>query len=129
MYKYKGTKDSGGRSWLMQRITGLALVVLMIGHYVLMHYTPESGHTYDAVLGRMQYSWYRIIDITFVTLAMYHGLNGVWGVFRDYKLKTWQSYSDSFRSCGIRNSIRSLGLCNNIFYPLCKQCCISNSLS
>ena len=93
MYKYKGTKDSGGRSWFMQRITGLALVVLMIGHYVLMHYTPESGHTYDAVLGRMQYSWYRIIDITFVTLAMYHGLNGVWGIFRDYKLKTWQSYS------------------------------------
>ena len=65
----------------------------MIGHYVLMHYTPESGHTYDAVLGRMQYSWYRIIDITFVTLAMYHGLNGVWGIFRDYNLKTWQNYA------------------------------------
>lgn len=93
MYKYKGTKDSGGRSWLMQRVTGLALVVFMIGHYVLMHYNPESGHTYDAVLGRMQYSWYRIIDLVFVTLAMYHGLNGVWGIFRDYKLKTWQSYA------------------------------------
>ena len=93
MYKYKGTKDSGSKSWLMQRISGLALVVLMIGHYVLMHYTPESGHTYDAVLGRMQYSWYRIIDITFVTLAMYHGLNGVWGIFRDYNLKTWQNYA------------------------------------
>ncbi len=93
MYKYKGTKDSGSKSWLLQRISGLALVVFMIGHYVLMHYTPESGHTYDAVLGRMQYSWYRIIDITFVTLAMYHGLNGVWGIFRDYNLKTWQNYA------------------------------------
>ena len=93
MYKYKGTKDSGGRSWLMQRITGLALVVLMIGHYVLMHYTPESGHTYDAVLGRMQHSWYRIIDIVFVTLAMYHGMNGVWGIFRDFNLKPWQSFA------------------------------------
>ena len=93
MYKYKGTKDSGSKSWLLQWISGLALVVLMIGHYVLMHYTPESGHTYDAVLGRMQYSWYRIIDITFVTLAMYHGLNGVWGIFRDYNLKTWQNYA------------------------------------
>ena len=54
MYKYKGTKDSGSKSWLLQRISGLALVVFMIGHYVLMHYTPESAHTYDAVLGRMQ---------------------------------------------------------------------------
>ena len=56
-----------------------------------MHYTPESGHTYDAVLARMQSNWYRILDLTFLVLAMYHGLNGVWGIFRDYKLKQWQS--------------------------------------
>lgn len=87
MYKYKASKDTGSKSWMLQRITGLALVVLMIGHYILMHYQPESGHTYGAVLTRMQHSWYRIIDITFVTLGMYHGLNGVWGIFRDYKLK------------------------------------------
>ena len=93
MYKYKGTKDSGSKSWVLQRISGLALVALMIGHYILMHYQPESGHTYDAVLGRMQYSWYRIIDITFLTLGMYHGLNGIWGIFRDYNLKPWQNIS------------------------------------
>jgi succinate dehydrogenase / fumarate reductase membrane anchor subunit len=63
----------------------------MIGHYILMHYTPESGHTYDAVLARMQSNWYRVLDLTFVVLAMYHGMNGIWGIFRDYKLKPWQS--------------------------------------
>jgi succinate dehydrogenase / fumarate reductase membrane anchor subunit len=91
MYKYKATKETGSKSWVMQRVTGIALVVLMIGHYILMHYQPESGHTYDAVLGRMQYSWYRIIDLTFLVLGMYHGLNGIYGIFRDYKLKPWQS--------------------------------------
>ena len=25
--------------------------------------SPESGHTYEAVLARMQFSWYRIIDL------------------------------------------------------------------
>ena len=89
MYKYQSSKNSGAKSWILQRITGLALVVLMLGHYILMHYSPDSGHTYEAVLTRMQFSWYRIIDLLFVTLAMYHGLNGVWGIFRDYKLAPW----------------------------------------
>lgn len=92
-YKYRSSKDSGSKSWVLQRITGLALVVLMIGHYILMHYQPESGHTYGAVLARMQFSWYRIIDLTFITLGMYHGLNGIWNIFRDYKLKQWAKLS------------------------------------
>jgi len=89
MFKYQSSKNSGAQSWILQRISGIALVVLMIGHYILMHYHPDSGHTYDAVLGRMQYSWYRIIDLTFLTLGMYHGLNGIWGIFRDYDVKPW----------------------------------------
>ncbi len=93
MYKYQSSKNSGAKSWILQRITGLALVVLMLGHYILMHYSPDSGHTYQAVLTRMQFSWYRIIDLLFVTLAMYHGLNGVWGIFRDYKLAPWLKIS------------------------------------
>ncbi len=93
MFKYQSTKSSGSKSWVIQRVTGVALVILMIGHYILMHYNPDSGHTYGAVLNRMSYSWYRIIDISFLILGMYHGLNGVWGIFRDYKLKTWQNYT------------------------------------
>lgn len=93
MYKHQNSTASGSFSWVFQRITGLILVVVMIGHYILMHYTPESGHTYDAVLARMQSNWYRVFDLTFVVLAMYHGLNGIWGIFRDYNLKPWQSIS------------------------------------
>jgi succinate dehydrogenase / fumarate reductase membrane anchor subunit len=91
MFKYQHSSDSGSYSWVFQRITGIILVVLMIGHYILMHYSPESGHTYDAVLARMQSPWYRVLDLTFIVLAIYHGLNGVWSIFRDYKLKPWQT--------------------------------------
>lgn len=93
MYKHKNSRSSGSFSWVFQRVTGVILVVIMISHYILMHYNPQSGHTYDAVLARMQSNWYRIFDLTFVVLGMYHGLNGVWGIFRDYKLKPWQSIS------------------------------------
>lgn len=91
MFKYQRSSGSGSFSWVFQRITGIILVVILIGHYILMHYHPESGHTYDAVLIRMQSSWYRVLDLTFVVLAMYHGLNGVWSIFRDYRLKPWQT--------------------------------------
>lgn len=91
MYKHQASRGSGSFSWVFQRVTGVILVVILMGHFILMHYTPESGHTYDAVLARMQSNWYRVLDLVFVVLAMYHGLNGVWSIFRDYKLKQWQS--------------------------------------
>lgn len=91
MFKYQSSRSTGSTAWVIQRITGIVLVVVMIGHYILMHYNPESGHSYEAVLARMQSSWYRVLDLTFIVLGMYHGLNGVWGIFRDYKLKPWQS--------------------------------------
>lgn len=91
MYKHQASRGSGSFNWVFQRVTGVILVVILIGHFILMHYTPESGHTYDAVLARMQSNWYRVLDLVFVVLAMYHGLNGVWGIFRDFKLKQWQS--------------------------------------
>jgi succinate dehydrogenase / fumarate reductase, membrane anchor subunit len=103
MFRFINSKESGSKSWVLQRISGLALVVLMIGHYILMHFQPESGHTYGAVLTRMQFSWYRIIDLSFITLGLYHGLNGVWGIFRDYNLKPWLSLT-------ILSSIILLGL-------------------
>jgi succinate dehydrogenase membrane anchor subunit len=91
VYKHSNSRSSGSFSWVFQRVTGLILVIVMIGHYILMHYNPSSGHTYDAVLARMQSNWYRVLDLTFVVLGMYHGLNGIWGIFRDYKLKSWQT--------------------------------------
>jgi succinate dehydrogenase / fumarate reductase, membrane anchor subunit len=91
VYKHTNSRSSGSFSWVFQRVTGLILVIVMIGHYILMHYNPSSGHTYDAVLARMQTNWYRVLDLTFVVLGMYHGLNGIWGIFRDYKLKSWQT--------------------------------------
>ena len=91
MFKYQRSSGSGSFNWVFQRITGIVLVVVLIGHYILMHYTPESGHSYDAVLARMQSNWYRVLDLTFIVLAMYHGLNGLWSIFRDYRLKPWQT--------------------------------------
>ena len=91
MFKHQESRNSGSFSWTFQRISGIVLVVIMISHYILMHWSPENGKSYEAVLARMQSNWYRVFDLTFVVLGMYHGLNGIWSIFRDYKLKPWQT--------------------------------------
>ncbi|MGD0339289.1 MAG: succinate dehydrogenase, hydrophobic membrane anchor protein [Bacteroidota bacterium] len=85
-YKNFGSRTSGASSWLWQRITGLVLVVVMVGHYFLMHYTPDSGHTYEAVLNRMQNPFWKVFDLTFVVFGLYHGLQGVWNIIHDFTM-------------------------------------------
>jgi succinate dehydrogenase / fumarate reductase, membrane anchor subunit len=88
-FKFEGARGSGAKNWYMQRITGILLVVVLIGHYILMHATPEAGHTYKAVMERLHQPVWKIIDMTFVTLGLWHGLNGLWNVIRDYELRPW----------------------------------------
>jgi succinate dehydrogenase / fumarate reductase membrane anchor subunit len=85
-YEFAGSKNSGAVKWYMQRITGIVLVVLLVGHYILMHATPDSGHTYHAVMLRLQSPVWKIIDLSFITLGLWHGLNGTWNVIRDHEM-------------------------------------------
>ena len=86
-FRFAGGRNSGAKSWYMQRITGIILVVVLIGHYIMMHATPEAGHTYRAVMERLHQPMWKAIDLTFVTLGLWHGLNGLWNVIRDYEMK------------------------------------------
>jgi succinate dehydrogenase hydrophobic anchor subunit len=78
----------------MTRITGLLLVVLVIAHYFLMHVDADRGHTFkgvfEALTDPVWGPWLKMLDLTMLTLGIWHGLNGAWGVLRDYKLApTW----------------------------------------
>jgi len=90
-FKFIGGRNSGAKSWYMQRISGIILVVVLIGHYILMHATPDSGHTYNAVMERLHQPIWKIIDLSFVTLGLWHGLSGTWNVIRDFEMKDWMT--------------------------------------
>jgi succinate dehydrogenase / fumarate reductase membrane anchor subunit len=84
---YSRSRKSGAPAWWMQRITGLALVILTVGHYILMHYNPTSGHDYGETASRLVSPWFKGVYLGFITIGMYHGLNGIWNIVRDYKIK------------------------------------------
>ena len=90
---YSKGKKSGAPAWMLQRITGLALVILTVGHYIMMHYTPASGHDYDWTAGRLASPIFKGLYLGFITIGMYHGLQGCWNVVQDFKFKPWLTYT------------------------------------
>ena len=90
---YAKGKKSGASAWMLQRITGLALVVLTVGHYILMHYESKSGHDYASTADRLSSPIFKGLYLGFITIGMYHGLQGCWNVVRDFKLRPWLTYT------------------------------------
>jgi succinate dehydrogenase cytochrome b556 subunit len=75
-------------NWYLQRITGAALLLLLIMHFWVEHFTAEvrtGGLTFETVQRRFfQNRWFIAIDIAFLIIALYHGLNGVRNIIFDY---------------------------------------------
>ncbi len=95
MRSYTRSRKSGAPSWMLQRITGIALIILTIGHYLWMHYNPASGHDFSHTAERLKQPVFVGMYILFVVIGMYHGIQGVWNIIRDFKLRksiTWTLY-------------------------------------
>jgi succinate dehydrogenase / fumarate reductase, membrane anchor subunit len=95
MRSYNRSRRSGAPSWMLQRITGIALVILTIGHYIWMHYNPASGHDFMHTAARLKQPVFVGMYILFITIGMYHGIQGVWNIISDFKLRksiTWTLY-------------------------------------
>lgn len=75
-------------SWYLQRITGALLIVLLAAHFWVEHFmTAElrrGGLSYEAILGRIANPVWQFIDIAFLLVALFHGLNGLRNIVLDY---------------------------------------------
>ena len=76
-------------NWYLQRVTGAALLVLLIMHFWVEHFTAEvrtpAGLTFEVIQRRFFHNpWFVAVDITFLFIALYHGLNGVRNILLDY---------------------------------------------
>src|SRR5512146_57294 len=72
-------------SWYFLRISGVALIFLVIIHLLLMHvFNDVSATTYCFVAARYANPFWRAYDLLLLTLALPHGLNGLRLVSDDY---------------------------------------------
>jgi succinate dehydrogenase / fumarate reductase, membrane anchor subunit len=75
-------------NWYLQRITGALLIVLLAAHFWVEHFITadlqRGDLTYQAIHERVSNPLWQAIDISFLLVAMYHGLNGLRNIVLDY---------------------------------------------
>ena len=72
-------------SWYFMRISGLVLIFLALTHFAITHIVHDVVRTdADFVGERWDNPLWRLFDWTLLTLALFHGLNGVRWIIDDY---------------------------------------------
>ena len=72
-------------AWIFMRISGIALLLLALGHLLIMHILNNVDHIdFQFVADRYATPFWRTYDLVLLWLAMIHGVNGVRTVLVDY---------------------------------------------
>lgn len=78
---------TAGTHWFLQRITALVLVVGLFVHFLVLHYIFDRGGgslDFEEVRNRLSRPGWIAFDLTLLGCAVYHGLNGIYGIILDY---------------------------------------------
>ncbi len=82
---YKEKVTSGGAlMWFFQRVTGIYLAVVLFLHVIMLHVALKEEISFSAIADRVATPLWKTIDITFLIVALFHGLYGLWVVLDDY---------------------------------------------
>lgn len=110
---------AGQVQWVMQRVSAMLLLLLAGLHFGLQHFTSDAVSTGLTVAARLNNPYWQAYYVVFIVLAMYHGINGVVGIVRDYnprrglrvgaEILLW-SLAAFFTVLGIRNVVSPVPL-------------------
>lgn len=78
------SRRTGSTQWLMQRVSAFLLVGLAFLHFAIQHFTSDAVSTGLTVAARLNNPWWQAYYALFIALALYHGINGLTGIIRDY---------------------------------------------
>ncbi len=70
--------------WLLQRVSGLFLIGGLITHFFVMHFSGHEKVTYEVVIKRLSSPGWMAFDVLFLSIVIYHGFNGLWGIALEY---------------------------------------------
>ena len=81
-------------SWFLQRITALLLVMGMSVHFFTFHFSPGryASRYYDEIVQRFCSPGWITFHICLLALVVFHGLNGIWGIFIDFNFGKKANY-------------------------------------
>lgn len=71
-----GTKHKGTWYWILQVMTGSALVAFLAIHYFSIHGLDAGIITFEKSLGRVHNPWFMLLYVVTLAVLLYHTLNG-----------------------------------------------------
>ncbi|HEY8373063.1 MAG TPA: succinate dehydrogenase hydrophobic membrane anchor subunit [Pseudonocardiaceae bacterium] len=76
-------------SWLFMRLSGLALILLVLGHMTIMLFLDGGVQriNFAFVAGRWASPFWQFWDLSMLWLAQLHGANGLRTIINDYARK------------------------------------------
>jgi succinate dehydrogenase / fumarate reductase membrane anchor subunit len=76
-------------AWVFMRLSGLALIVLVLGHLLIMNVLDDGVQriNFAFVAGRWSSPFWQFWDLSMLWLAEIHGTNGLRTVINDYATK------------------------------------------
>lgn len=89
MKRDTGVGSGGAMGWFAQRITGLLLLPVVLVHILVTHYVmgnPANGALeldYNVVASRLASPWWKLLDLAFLGIVLYHGLRGIWVILQE----------------------------------------------
>jgi len=73
------------RAFLFMRVSGVALLLLAVGHMMIQHVLNSSQNLTIAFVAEQWSSWgWKVYDMLLLVFAIVHGFNGFRNVMEDY---------------------------------------------
>ncbi len=80
-------ESAGGMwAWLFQRITAVVLIIGLLTHLIATHIFGLGHLSYLNIDHRLSSDAFRVVDVSLLAAAIFHGLNGARMVVLDYWL-------------------------------------------
>ena len=70
-------KTTGFISFLLRRVTGVALVLYLFAHIWVLGSAVDGPETFDARLNVVQSPFFKIAEIALLAAVLYHGFDGI----------------------------------------------------
>jgi succinate dehydrogenase / fumarate reductase membrane anchor subunit len=72
-------------AWLFMRLSGVAMLVLAVGHMVIQHVVNSSTTlSLEFVAAQWNAGGWKVFDILLLWMAIPHGIRGLYNILSDY---------------------------------------------
>jgi succinate dehydrogenase / fumarate reductase membrane anchor subunit len=72
-------------AFLFMRLSGVALLILAVGHMMIQHVLNSSAHLTIQFVANQWNAWgWKVYDMFLLIFAYFHGINGLRNILEDY---------------------------------------------